>query len=58
MKKEERLQEKDSVIKILKQGQDGNSVTLAKKIHKQKARLKLQVKHSFLLISFLTCQVR
>merc|ERR1712130_1049225 len=42
MKKEERLQEKDSVIKILKQGQDGNSVTLAKKIHKQKARLKLQ----------------
>merc|ERR1719361_1548440 len=41
IKKEERLQEKDSVIKILK-GHDGNSVTLAKKVHKQKTRLKLQ----------------
>ena len=47
------MQEKDSVIKILK-GHDGSSVALAKKVHKQKTRLKLQVNQSFLEISFST----
>jgi len=42
IKKEERLQEKDSVIKILRGHGDSNSVTLARKIHKQKTRLRLQ----------------
>ena len=40
--KEERLQEKDFVIKTLK-GSDGNSVALAKKINKLKKRDKLKV---------------
>ena len=53
IKKEERLQEKDSVIKTLN-GHNGSSVALAKKIHKQKTRLKLQVNQSFLEISILT----
>merc|ERR1711974_174877 len=39
--KEERLQEKDSVIKTLK-GYDGNSVALAKKINKLKKRDRLK----------------